>query len=190
MARPDPLANRKGLMGRGTCFFNSLYSAPRVNRRPTTRVYNLNATVVRDRGSARRGTCIPKDTLHNLRYAIAKSCRQKNLRAYEMGHRRIAQGSVILTAWAPQVPHPMDGGLTMRSNIVRYAKRMIVALGIAVVVVIAISDVVAYSSSVERAWVINERLTSPLRPPVPKAEFRLSEYRQLEGHFFQRQPLR
>jgi hypothetical protein len=150
----------------------------------------LNATVVRDRGIARRATCIPKDILHNLRYAIAKSCRQKNLRAYEIGHRRIAQGSVILTAWAPQVPHPMDGGLTMRSNIVRYAKRMIVALGIAVVVVIAISDVVAYSSSVERAWVINERLTSPLRPPVPKAEFRLSEYRQLEGHFFQRQPLR
>jgi hypothetical protein len=112
------------------------------------------------------------------------------LRAYEIRHRRIAQGSVIVTAWAPQVPHPMDGGLTMRSNIVRYAKRMMVALGIAVVVVIAISDVVAYSSSVERAWVINERLTSPLRPPVPKAEFRLSEYRQLEGHFFQRQPLR
>jgi len=84
----------------------------------------------------------------------------------------------------------MDGGLIMRSNIVRYAKRMIVALGIAVVVVIAISDVVAYSSSVERAWVIKETLTSPLRPPVPKAEFRLSEYRQLEGHFFQRQPLR
>lgn len=79
----------------------------------------------------------------------------------------------------------------MRSNIVRYAKRMIVALGIAVVVVIAISDVVAYSSSVERAYVIkHETLTSPLRPPVPKAEFRLSEYRQLEGHFFQRQPLR
>jgi hypothetical protein len=85
----------------------------------------------------------------------------------------------------------MDGGLTMRSNIMRCIKRMIVALGIAVVVVIAISDVVAYSLSVERAWVIKETLTSPLRPPpVPKAEFRLTEYRQLERHFFQRQPLR
>jgi hypothetical protein len=121
---------------------------------------------------------------------LQKSCRQKNLYPYEIRHRRIAQRSVIVTASAPQVPHPMDGGLTMRSNIMRCIKRMIVALGIAVVVVIAISDVVAYSSSVERAWVIKETLTSPLRPPVPKAEFRLSEYRQLEGHFFQRQPLR
>jgi hypothetical protein len=47
------------------------------------------------------------------------------------------------------VPHLMDGGLNMRSNIMQFAIRMIVAFGIAVVGVIAISDVVAYSSSDE-----------------------------------------
>jgi hypothetical protein len=67
----------------------------------------------------------------------------------------------------------------------------LVALGIAVAGVIAIRDVVAYSSSVERAWVIKkETLTSPSRSPIPKGEFRLSEYQQLGGHFFQREPLR
>jgi hypothetical protein len=59
----------------------------------------------------------------------------------------------------------LDGwGLNMRSNIMQFAIRMIVAFGIAVVGVIAISDVVAYSSSAERAWVIKqETLTSPSR---------------------------
>jgi hypothetical protein len=77
----------------------------------------------------------------------------------------------------------------MRSNIMQFTVRMIVALGIAVVSVIAISNIVAYSSSVERAWVTKQAtLTSPARSP--KAEFRLSEYQQLGGHFFQRQPLR
>jgi hypothetical protein len=86
----------------------------------------------------------------------------------------------------------LDGwGLNMRSNIMQFAIRMIVAFGIAVVGVIAISDVVAYSSSAERAWVIKqEALNSPSRSPVAKAEFRLSEYQQLSGHFFHRQPLR
>ena len=78
----------------------------------------------------------------------------------------------------------------MRSNILQFTIRMVVALGIAVAGVIAINDVVAYSSSVERAWVIKqETFTSPMRSPVPKSEFRLSEYQQLGGHFFQRQPL-
>ena len=63
-----------------------------------------------------------------------------------------------------------------------------VAMGIAVVGVIAIGDVVAYSSSVERAWVIKQEIsTKPVRSPVPKAEFRLSEYQQLGGHFFRTQ---
>lgn len=76
----------------------------------------------------------------------------------------------------------------MRSNIVQFAIRMIVALGIAVVCVIAIGDVVAYSSSTERAWVIKqETLTSPQRSALPKAEFRLSEYQQLGSHFFRTQ---
>jgi hypothetical protein len=79
----------------------------------------------------------------------------------------------------------------MRSNIMEFTARMIVALGIAVVSVIAISNIVAYSSSVERAWVTKQAtLASPARSPVPSAEFRLSEYQQLGGHFFQRQPLR
>jgi hypothetical protein len=44
----------------------------------------------------------------------------------------------------------LDGwGLNMRSNIMQFAIRMIVAFGIAVAGVIAISDVVAYSSSDE-----------------------------------------
>ena len=81
---------------------------------------------------------------------------------------------------------PDGWGLTMRSNIMKCIIRMIVALGVAVVGVIAVSDVVAYSSSVERAWVIKNESRSPLA----KAEFRLSEYQQLSGHFFQRQPLR
>jgi hypothetical protein len=86
---------------------------------------------------------------------------------------------------------PDGWGLNMRSNIMQFTIRMIVAFGIAIVGVIAVSDVVAYSSSAERAWVIKqETLTSPSRPPIAKAEFQLSEYQQLSGHFFHRQPLR
>jgi hypothetical protein len=86
---------------------------------------------------------------------------------------------------------PDGWGLTMRSNIMKCTIRVIVALGIAVVGVVLISDVVAYSSSVERAWVIKQdTLAHPSRSPLPKAEFRLSEYQQLGGHFLQRQPLR
>lgn len=81
---------------------------------------------------------------------------------------------------------PDGWGLTMRSNTMKCTIRMIVALGIALVGVIAVCDVVAYSSSVERAWVIKKESRSPLA----KTEFRLSEYQQLSGHFFQRQPLR
>ena len=76
----------------------------------------------------------------------------------------------------------------MRSNIVQFAIRMIVALGIAVVCVIAIGDVVAYSSSTERAWVVKqEMLASPPRSALPKAEFRLSEYQQLGTQFLRTQ---
>jgi hypothetical protein len=78
----------------------------------------------------------------------------------------------------------------MQSNIMQFTIRMVVAFGIAVFVVIAISDVIAYWSSAERAWVIKESLNSPLRSPIAKAEFRLSEYQQLNGHFFQRQSFR
>jgi hypothetical protein len=54
----------------------------------------------------------------------------------------------------------------MRSKIMQCTIRMIVALGIAVTGVIAIRDVVAYSSSVKRAWVIKKKtLTSPSRSP-------------------------
>jgi hypothetical protein len=82
---------------------------------------------------------------------------------------------------------PDGWGLTMRSNLMQFTIRMIVALGIAVVGIIAIGDVVAYSS-VERPWVIKQAtLASPLRSPAPKAEFRLSEYQQLGGHFFRTQ---
>ena len=79
----------------------------------------------------------------------------------------------------------------MRSNIMQFTIRMIVAIGIAVVSIIAIADVVTYSSSDGRAWVTKqETLTSPARSPVQKAEFRLSEYQQLGGYFLQRRPLR
>jgi hypothetical protein len=51
---------------------------------------------------------------------------------------------------------PDGWGLNMRSNIMQFTIRMIVAFGIAIVGVIAVSDVVAYSSSAERAWVIKQ----------------------------------
>jgi len=65
-------------------------------------------------------------------------------------------------------------------NIMQSTIRMIVAFGIAVVGIITLSEIVAYSSSVERAWVIKqEGLASRSRSSLPKSEFRLSEYQQL-----------
>jgi hypothetical protein len=77
MARPDPLANRKGLMV-GALIFQFSYSAPRVNCRPTTTVYNLNAAVVRETTGLLGLQRIPKHTPYNLSYAIPEGLQAKN----------------------------------------------------------------------------------------------------------------
>jgi hypothetical protein len=60
---------------------------------------------------------------------------------------------------------------------------MVVVVGIAVVGIVAIGDVVAYSA-VERAWAITqETLTKPFRSPAPKSEFRLSDHQKLRKMF-------
>jgi hypothetical protein len=71
----------------------------------------------------------------------------------------------------------------MRSSITQFTIKVVVVLGIAIVGIVAISSVVAYSA-VERAWTITqETLTKPFRAPVPKAEFRLNEHQKLRKIF-------
>lgn len=78
---------------------------------------------------------------------------------------------------------PNGWGTAMRTSITQFTVRIVVVLGIAVVAIIAISNVVAYSG-VERAWTITqETLTKPFRLPVPKAEFRLNEHQKLRKMF-------
>ena len=61
----------------------------------------------------------------------------------------------------------------------QFAVRLVVALGIAFVGMGAIGTVIAFSA-VERARMIaEETITQPFRPPVPKAEYRLSDQQQL-----------
>ena len=62
----------------------------------------------------------------------------------------------------------------------QFAIRLVVALGIAFVAMGAIGTVIAFSA-VERAQVIT--ITKPFRPPVPKAEYRLSDQQQLRRIF-------
>ena len=62
----------------------------------------------------------------------------------------------------------------------QFAIRLVVALGIAFVGMGAIGTVIAFSA-VERARMIaEETITQPFRPPVPKAEYRLSDQQQLQ----------
>ena len=64
--------------------------------------------------------------------------------------------------------------------------RLIVAVGVALVGISAIGSVIAYSA-VERARMIaEETITQPFRPPVPKAEYRLSDQQQLRRIFLGR----
>jgi hypothetical protein len=60
--------------------------------------------------------------------------------------------------------------------------RLIVAVGVALVGISAIGSVIAYSA-VERARVAQENVTMPVRPPPPKAEFRLSDQEELRKIF-------
>jgi hypothetical protein len=73
------------------------------------------------------------------------------------------------------------------SNIMRgrklFAVRLVVAVGIAFVGMGAIGTVIAFSA-VERARMIaEEAITMPVQPPVPKAEYRLSDQQQLRRIF-------
>ena len=77
----------------------------------------------------------------------------------------------------PHVAHPRPFqrmGTTMRGRTVR----LVVAVGVALVGISAIGSVIAYSA-VERARVAQENVTKPVRPPPPKAEFRLSDQEEL-----------
>jgi hypothetical protein len=68
----------------------------------------------------------------------------------------------------------------------QFAIRLVVAVGIAFVGMGAIGTVIAFSA-VERARVIaEEAITKPFRPPVPKAEYRLSDQHQLRRIFLGR----
>jgi hypothetical protein len=68
----------------------------------------------------------------------------------------------------------------------KFAIRLVVALGIAFVGMGAIGTVIAFSA-VERArMVAEEAITKPFRPPVPKAEYRLSDQQQLRRIFLGR----
>ena len=66
----------------------------------------------------------------------------------------------------------------------QFTIRLVVAIGVALGGISAIGSVIAYSA-VERAWMIaQETATKPFRPPVPKAEFRLSDQQQLRRVFW------
>ena len=61
----------------------------------------------------------------------------------------------------------------------QFTIRLVVAIGVALGGISAIGSVIAYSA-VERARMIaQETATKPFWPPVPKAEFRLSDQQQL-----------
>jgi hypothetical protein len=63
---------------------------------------------------------------------------------------------------------------------------VVVAVGIAFVGMGAIGTVIAFSA-IERARMIaEEAITKPFRPPVPKAEYRLSDQQQLQRIFLGR----
>ena len=65
----------------------------------------------------------------------------------------------------------------------QFAIKLVVAVGLAFVGMGAIGTVIAFSA-VERARTIaEETITRPLRPPVPKAEYRLSDQQQLRRIF-------
>jgi hypothetical protein len=86
--------------------------------------------------------------------------------------------------WRTQGPFK-GWGTTMRSR-KQFAIRLVVALGIAFVGMGAIGTVIAFSA-VERARMIaEEAIIKPFRPPVPKAEYRLSDQQQLRRIFLGR----
>jgi hypothetical protein len=67
----------------------------------------------------------------------------------------------------------------MRIRIIQFSLKAVLAVGIALLGVNAISGRVAYSA-VERAWAAGkEMLAKPFLPPGPKSEFRLSDYQKL-----------
>ena len=64
----------------------------------------------------------------------------------------------------------------------QFTIRLVVAIGVALGGISAIGSVIAYSA-VERARVAQENVTKPVRPPPPKAEFRLSDQEELRKIF-------
>jgi hypothetical protein len=81
---------------------------------------------------------------------------------------------------------PFKGWGTTRRSRKQFAIRLLVALGIAFVGMGAIGTVIAFSA-VERARMIAEgTITQSSRPPVPKAEYRLSDQQQLRRIFLGR----
>ena len=77
--------------------------------------------------------------------------------------------------------NPVTGTTTRRRK--QFAIRLVVAVGLAFVGMGAIGTVIAFSA-VERARMIaEEAITKPFRPPVPKAEYRLSDQQQLRRIF-------
>jgi hypothetical protein len=87
----------------------------------------------------------------------------------------------MLARGAPKALATM--GTTMRDR-KQFAMRLVVALGIAFVGMGAIDTVIAFSA-VERARMIaEETVTQPFRPPVPNADYRLSNQQQLRRIFW------
>jgi hypothetical protein len=61
----------------------------------------------------------------------------------------------------------------------RFAIRLVVALGFSFVGMGAIGTVIAFSAVERVRTVAEETFPQPFRPPVPKAEYRLSDQQEL-----------
>ena len=120
-----------------------------------------------------------RHTSHNRRYAIVEEWPAKLCAPYEMRHKLICSRLGNRNCMGTASAAPYGWGLASCNARSRCTRNRGCRRDF--------RDVVAYSSSVEQAWVIKkETLTSPSRSPIPKGEFRLSQYQQLGGHFFQR----
>jgi hypothetical protein len=76
-------------------------------------------------------------------------------------------------------------GTAMRGR-KQFAIRLVIALGIAFVGMGAIGTVIAFSALERARMIAEEAVTKPFQPPVPKAEYRLSDQQQLRRIFLGR----
>jgi hypothetical protein len=76
-------------------------------------------------------------------------------------------------------------GTAMRGR-KQFAIRLVIALGIAFVGMGAIGTVIALSALERARMIAEEAVTKPFQPPVPKAEYRLSDQQQLRRIFLGR----